>query len=307
MTDLVDLETFIAAARTGSFARAARQLGVTPALVGRRIQALEERYGARLIERTTRSQRLTDVGQLFLGRAEEVIVAAQELDDLTTTLPGQLRGRVRLSAPTTLGVTTLAKAVARFCRNSPGVTVEMHLTNRRVDLIGEGFDMAVRIGNLEPSGLIARRVGTYRFAVCASPGFLADHPAPRRPADLAGLPCILNLNLVPRNQWSFISADGATVAVEVSGGLQIDSDEAQCNAAIEGAGLAFLPVEVIGDAVAAGRLVVVLGEWQTATLPIHVVYPSRRFLPRSVDHLAKAIAAWFGGERATIAAADASP
>lgn len=300
MTDLVNLETFVVTARTGSFASAARQLGVTPALVGRRIQALEERYGARLIERTTRSQRLTDIGQLFLGRAEEVMLAAQELDDLTTATAGQLRGRVRLSAPTTLGMTALTKAVTHFCRDFPGVTVEMHLSNRRVDLVGEGFDMAVRIGNLEPSGLIARRIGTYRFAVCASPKFLADHPAPRAPADLSHLPCILNLNVVPKNQWTFVSPDGATVAVEVFGGLQIDNDEAQRNAAIEGAGVAFLPLELIGDEVAAGRLIVVLGEWQLATMPIHVVYPTRRFLPRAVERLADAIAHRFVTDRGSI-------
>jgi DNA-binding transcriptional LysR family regulator len=292
MTDLGDLETFVTAARSGSFAAAARQLGVTPALVGRRIQALEDRYGARLIERTTRTQRLTELGHDFLARAEQVLDAAGELEELTRVSPATLRGRVRMTSAVNIGISRVATAVADFCAVQPGVTVEMQLSDRRVDLIGEGFDLGVRVANLQPSGLIARRVGTYGFAVCASPAYVAAHGAPSTPADLAAARCILNLNIVPRNRWTFLAPGGGEpIVAEVTGGLQIDNGEAQRAAALAGAGIVYLPLDLVGADLAAGRLVQLLAGWQTLTLPIHLVYPSRRYVPRRLTLLMDAIAA----------------
>jgi DNA-binding transcriptional LysR family regulator len=288
MSDLTDLETFVATARAGSFAAAARQLGVTPALVGRRIQALEDRHGARLIERTTRAHRLTELGESF--RAEAVLDAAGELDELTRADAGQLRGRIRVSGPTTLGIVRLAPIVADFCAAHPGVTVEMQLNDRRIDLVNEGFDLAVRVGVLQPSGLIARRIGTYGFAVCAAPAFLERHGTPRTPAELSTARCILNLNIVPRGQWVFHGPGGDAVVAEVGGGLQIDNGEAQRTAALAGAGIAYLPLELVRADLAAGRLVAILTHWQTLTLPIHLVHPSRRLVPRRLTALMDAIA-----------------
>jgi DNA-binding transcriptional LysR family regulator len=297
MTNLTNIETFVVAARAGSFAGAARQLAVTPALVGRRIQALEQHYGARLIERTTRAQQLTELGETFLARAETVIEAAGELEELTGTAPGQLRGRVRISGPTTLGITRLAPIVARFCEAHPGVTVEMQLNDRRADLIGDGFDLAVRIGNLQPSGLIARRVGTYGFVVCAAPSFLVEHKAPQRPSELTGARCVLNLNIVPRNQWVFLGPDGGeTIVAEVSGQLQIDNGEALRAAALAGAGIVYIPLELVAGDIAKGRLTPILERWQTLSLPIHVLHPSRRFLPSRVAALIEALARGLGAQ-----------
>lgn len=289
MADLTNLETFVATARAGSFAAAARQLGVSPALVGRRIQALEEQHGARLIERTTRAQRLTELGDSFLVRAEAVLDAAGELDELTRADAG-LRGRIRVSGPTTLGIVRLAPIVASFCATHPGVTVELQLNDRRVDLVNDGFDLAVRVGVLQPSGLIARRIGTYGFAVCAAPAFLERHGTPRTPAELSQARCILNLNIVPRNQWVFRGPGGDAVIAEVGGSLQIDNGEAQRTAALAGAGIAYLPLDLVAGDLAAGRLVAILTHWQTLTLPIHLVHPSRRLVPRRLTALMEAIA-----------------
>lgn len=297
MVDLVELETFVAVARSGSFAAAARQLGVTAALVGRRIQAVENCYGARLIERTTRAQRLTETGQRFLSQAEIAVDAVRELDDLTRSDLARLRGRIRVSGPTTLGITRIAGTIAGFCAVNPEVTIEMALSDRRVDLVGEGFDLAVRIGVLEPSGLIARRVGTYRFVVCASPAYLATHPAPRTPADLAKADCIINLNIVPRTNWMFLDPDGGDpVVAEVSGGIQIDNGEAQRVAALAGAGIVYLPLDLVAGDIADGRLVALLSSYQTLTLPIHVVHPSRQFVPRRVSALIDALAVAIAGD-----------
>lgn len=181
MADLDALETFTRAVRTGSFAAAARVLGITPAMVGRRIQGLEQRYGARLIERTTRAQRLTEAGETFLRHAETVLDAAAELEDTMRAAPGRLEGRIRMTGPATLGVFSLAGIVARFQAANPAVTVEMILSDRRMDLIADGLDLAVRIGELPSSSMIARRVGTYRLMLVASPDYLERHGAPAAP------------------------------------------------------------------------------------------------------------------------------
>lgn len=288
MADLDDLRTFIAAARIGSFAKAARQLNLSPAMVGRRIQALEQRFGAKLIERTTRSQHLTETGQEFLRRAEAVIDAAGALEEISAS--SALTGRIRLTAPTTIGIRRLPAVIARFTAAHPGIVFEMNLTDRRVDLVAEGYDLAVRIGELPSSAMVARRIGTYRFACCAAPDFLARHGTPRYPGDLERARCILNLNLVPRNRWTFVDGAGAPVTVDVQGGIEIDNGEAQRAMAIDGAGIVYLPLDLVGDDLASGALVQILGDWSLPTLPIHTLHPSRHLVPRRVSAFIEAVA-----------------
>jgi DNA-binding transcriptional LysR family regulator len=286
MADLDDLRTFIAAVRLGSFARAARQLNLSPAMVGRRIQGLEERYRLKLIERTTRSQRLTEEGQAFLAKALAVIEAADALDESDAS--GPLAGRIRVTAPTTLGVWRLPAIIARFTASHPAVVFEMSLANRRVDLIAEGYDLAVRIGTLPLSNLVARRVGTYRFVCCASPDFLKRHGALRHPTDLERCRCVLNLNIVPRNRWSFVGAEGS-ITVEVKGGVEIDNDEAQRMLALDGAGVVYLPLDLVDEDLAAGRLVALFKDWDLPTMPVHTVHPSRHLVPRRVSAFIEAV------------------
>lgn len=289
MVDLESLETFATAVRTGSFAAAARVLGLTPAMVGRRIQALETSYGARLIERTTRAQRLTESGEAFLARAEAVLDAARELDESMRSAPGLLEGRIRMTGPATLGVFSLAAIAARFQAAHPAVTVEMILSDRRMDLISEGFDFAVRVGELQNSAMIARQVGTYRLVLCATPAFIAAHGMPHSPAELATARCLINLNMSPRNRWPFIK-DGKREVAEVTGGLQIDNGEALRAALLTDAGIAYMPLELVQGDLAAGRLVRLLPDWQTMTLPIQLVHPSRR-VTRRVAVLMETLAA----------------
>lgn len=289
MVDLESLETFATAVRTGSFAAAARVLGLTPAMVGRRIQALETSYGARLIERTTRAQRLTESGEAFLARAEAVLDAARDLDDSMRSSPGLLEGRIRMTGPATLGVFCLAAIAARFQAAHPAVTVEMVLTDRRMDLVSEGFDFSVRVGELQNSAMIARHVGTYGLTLVASPTHIERHGMPRNPAELGKAHCLINLNMSPRNRWPF-SRGGKREVAEVQGGLQIDNGEALRAALLEHAGIAYMPVDLVADDLASGRLVRVLADWDTMTLPIHLLHPSRR-VTRRVAVLMETIAA----------------
>lgn len=290
-TSLVALETFVTAVRAGSFAAAARQIGVSPALVGRRIEALERDFGSRLIERSTRSQRLTEAGEAFLARAEAVLEAAQDLEELAGGEPGHLSGRIRVTAPVMLGITTLSAATAAFCAAHPRVTVELVLDDRRADLIADGFDLAIRIGDLPASSLVGRRIGTYRLRASAAPAYLAAAGVPRDPADLAAHRCLINLKITPRNRWPFHGPDGKAVVAEVEGNLQVDNDEALRAAALAGAGIVYLPEGVVAADLKAGRLVEVLPGWQPLAMPIHLVHPGRRLVPRRLRAYMDAIAA----------------
>lgn len=283
MADIDSLETFAAAVRTGSFAGAARVLGITPAMVGRRIQGLEARFGVRLIERTTRAQRLTEAGERFLVHAQTVLDAVSDLDESMRAAPGQLEGRIRMTGPATLGTYRLAAIVGRFCEANPAVTVEMVLSDRRADLIAEGFDFAVRIGELQNSSMIGQAIGTYRLVLVATPGYVDRHGAPSSPAELGSARCLINLNMSPRNRWPFMRGGTREVA-EVAGGLQIDNGEALRAATLEGAGISYLPLDLVQDDIATGALIQLLPEWQTLTLPINLLYPTRR-TPRRVSAL----------------------
>lgn len=290
MADLTEIKTFIAVAQSGSFATAARRLSLSPAMVGRRIQSLEERYNAKLIERTTRSLRLTVTGAAFLERAIAIIESVDELSELTRPEVLELTGRIRVSGPTTLGIKHLARIIAKMSAHHPAIAIELNLSDRNVDLIASGFDLAVRIGELPSSSMIAKRVGTYRFVCCASPDFLKRNGTPQTPQQLVETQCVLNLNLVPRNRWPFRDANNAPFTVEVHGNIEIDNGEALRAAALAGAGIIYSPRDLVADDLKAGTLVQVLQSWRTLDLPIHTVHPTRRLVPRRVNALIDAIA-----------------
>jgi DNA-binding transcriptional LysR family regulator len=289
MSDFEGLRTFVTAANSGSFTAAARVLGITPAMVGRRIRMLEQQYGMRFIERTTRAQHITEAGQTFLVKAEAVLDAAAELDGAMGAPQGRLAGRIRMTAPATLGVLKLAATVAHFQDTNPLVTVDMILSDRRLDLVAEGFDFAVRIGELQNSTLMKRPIGTYRLILIAAPDYIARHGAPSKPEDLLNARCLINLNMMPRNHWQFVR-EGQTEAAVVEGGLRTDSAEALRVAALEGAGIAYLPLHMVQHDIVDGRLLPVMQEWEMIKQPINFVYPSRH-QPSRVTALMKAIGA----------------
>lgn len=290
MAQLAEIETFIVVARTGSFAATARQLAISPAMVGRRIHALEERYDAKLIERTTRSLRLTALGDQFLAKVIQIAEAVDELAEMTRPDRVRLSGRVRVAGPTTLGIKLLAPIVSRIASLHPGLAIELNLSDRNVDLISDGYDLAVRVGDLQSSSMIGRRVGTYRFVCCAAPAYLELAGGPDTPSDLSRACCILNLNLVPRNRWPFRDEGGESFTVAIEGQIEIDNGEAMRAAALAGAGIIYAPRDLVDDDLRTGALVEILRSWQTLTLPIHTLHPSRRMVPRRVSVLIDAIA-----------------
>lgn len=225
---------------------------------------------------------MTEVGLAFLAKATRILDELEELNDIARPGTKTLSGHLRLSAPTTLGVRRLPLLIAKFAKAHPDVTVELNLSDRSVDLIAEGYDLALRVAELKPSSLIARRVGVYNFVCCASPEYLDRHGVPVHPIDLERHRCVLSLNLIPRNRWIFYAADGEQLSADVESNIAIDNGEAMRLAALEGAGVIYAPRILVEADLEAGALCEVLGQWPKLTLPIHIVHPSRRFVPRRV-------------------------
>jgi DNA-binding transcriptional LysR family regulator len=291
MATLVELESFVLVARAGSFAAAAKQQGVSATMVARRIAGLEAEFGTRLLERTTRNQRLTPVGEMFLERTLKLIEDAEALDELKDTNDARLSGRLRISAPSTIGVTQIAALVAEFAKLHPGVDMDVSFTNRRVDLVSEGYDLAIRVGAPGGMGLVARKLGTYRLTCCASPALLERYGVPVRPSDIALMPCVINSNLTQPNAWWFMDHQNNATTVSVSGNVRMDNDETQRILAIAGIGCAYLPLDLLRADFDDNRLVPLLPDWSKESMPIYAVFPSRKFQPRRVEVFANAVAA----------------
>lgn len=282
-----DLRTFVTLAQAGGFAAAANRLGIVKSAVSRRIRELEERLDVRLVHRTTRQISLTDAGRAYYERAAEILAALDSLDDAARSDAHEPRGKLRITAPISVTIHCLAAAIVRFQAMHPAIQVEVDTSDRFVDIVQEGFDLAVRIAKLKDSTLIARRIGTVRHAACASPAYLDERGRPTAPADLVGHDGIGYSYRIDETYWTF--ADD-TVA-KPNSRLRLSSADAIREAAIAGAGIANLPTFVIADAVARGELEVVLAGHASEPVAMHAVFPATQHVPTRVrafiDFLAK--------------------
>ena len=280
MNRLAAIEAFVRAADTRSFSEAARQMRLSKSVISRQIAALEADLGARLLQRTTRTLTLTEPGRLYLDRARRILADIEEASRSVGQLSNAPRGLLRLSAPMSFGFLHLAPAIPDFLARHPDVTVDMSLTDRFVDLVEEGFDVAVRIGRLRDSSLVARRLAPSRLVVCASPAYLARRGVPRTPAELVTHDCLHNTNIP--GPWSFIDPQGGVQVIEVSGRLTANNGDALQAAARAGAGLVYLPSFIVGDDLQAGRLVSVLDGFTMVGATVNAVWPHSRHLSPKV-------------------------
>ena len=282
MDRFAELTAFVQTVERGSQAAAARELGITPAMVGRYVRALEDRLGARLLNRTTTSQSVTEAGALFHARAVAVLEMLDGAEAAIADRQETPRGQMRLSAPMVFGTRYLAGWLAGFHLLHPAVRVELSLNDRQVDLVEEGFDVALRIGQLADSTLIARRLAPCRIVVCAAPSYLARRGTPTRPEQLREHDCLLYTYASGGRVWRFVAPDGRAVAVEVSGPLSANNGDALQHAANEGAGIVVQPTFIAGDAIRAGTVVRLLPGWRMADIDVYAVYPSTRHLAPKV-------------------------
>ncbi|TRO93649.1 LysR family transcriptional regulator [Glycocaulis profundi] len=294
--DRIDaLHLFAAVAELESFTRAAERQGLTPGAASKQIAALEDRLQARLLERTTRSVRLTDAGRALLDRIRPWLSEYQEIENGLAAETAAAAGALRVSAPVDFGASRLIEPVTAFMQAWPAVEVRLDLSDRMVDLVDEGFDMGVRIGHLPDSSLIAKRLADAQLAVIASPDYLKTHGSPEHPADLSQHACVIDRNKPAPNLWRFDRMDGSggKAEVKVSGRITLNGANASVNAACAGLGVAAPPEWAARAAIEEGRVQRVLTDWTPEHRDLWAVFPSNRFLAHRVRLFVDHLAAWF--------------
>ena len=292
--DLNRVSAFVRVVHDGSFTAAAKSLGLPKSSISRSVAQLEQDLGIRLLHRTTRQLHLTDAGTAFYERVSRALGDIDEATSAASDTQAELRGPVRITAPVDLGVWALAPIIARFVRKHPNIRVEVMLTNRVVDLVAEGVDLAVRAGPLRDSSLIARRVGGLQSVAYASPKYIARHGEPKQLADLADHACVLFRSTSGKATWELGRADGTIASVEVSGPVASDDLSFVRKAVLASCGIALLPTFLCGRAEVTGKLVRVLPEWSLNGAVLHVAYPSTRFVPQRVVVLREYLLAALG-------------
>jgi DNA-binding transcriptional LysR family regulator len=276
------MKVFVAVVEGGSFAAGADRLATSRALASKQVQKLEEHLGTRLLNRTTRKLSLTETGRGFYEHSVQILADVQEAEQAAGQMSSEPRGLLKVTMPLSYGQDVLGPLVAQYARAHPLVRLDIALSDRKVDIVDEGFDVAIRIGNLGPSEMVARKLGAVRSVVCAAPSYLARHGTPRAPHDLATHACLGYTLSATGGEWRLEGPDGATVVVPVSGPIRADNGDFLRVAGVNGAGVLFQPNFIVADDLAAGRLVRILPAWQSGELGVHAVYPSRKHLSAKV-------------------------
>ncbi len=282
------LQSFVAVVEHGGFAAAARRLGMTASALSKHINALESHLGVRLFARTTRRVSVTDLGRAYYERVAPLLSELEDAGAALGNAAATASGRLRVSAPMDFGRGRLATAIGEFARAWPEVAFDIELTDRYVDLVGEGFDVGLRIGPLADSNLVARPIATFKRVLVAAPTYLAEHGHPHSVAELKGHQ-LINFSLEREPQWSFLGS-GRNRASRLHERHRANNGQLLCALAEAAQGLAFLPDFIVDEALAGRRLLRVLAVEAEAELILHAVYPHRRLLSASVrlfiDHLA---------------------
>lgn len=291
MDRFVAMGVFAKVVEAGSFAAAARHFELSPAMVSKHVQMLEQHLGVRLLNRTTRRVIATEVGHEYYERALHILNELGEADRAASDLQVTPRGRLRVSAPVTFGTRYVAPAVADYLTAYREVVVDLVLDDRHLDLLKEGFDIAIRNGDLADSSLIARRLGSAHMVLCASPGYLAKHGSPATPEELAQRNCLTYSHATVRSEWQFTAADGRLETIHVTGRLRANNGDALRVLAVEGEGIALLPDFLISEELQAGRLAPLLPAYKPADRPIQAIYPHSRYVPAKVRAFIDCLAA----------------
>ena len=295
MNRFQDLEAFVAVVESGSFTLAAERLGAAKSAVSRRVSALEARLGAELLRRTTRRLSLTDTGRSFYEHSRRILADLDEAEAAAAQAHGELSGTLKVALPLSFGVRHMAAPVAEFSRRHPRVSFALDLNDRRVDLVDEGMDLALRIGRLKDSSLIARRLFDAHTALVASPAYLEAHGVPERPDDLTEHGFLAYSNLAEPTRLVGRDAQGERFDIEVTACLSASSGDFVAEQAKAGRGIALQPTFIVGAAIERGDLVTLLDDCCWPETPAYAVYPPTRHLSYRVRAFIDFLAEWFSG------------
>lgn len=293
---LTSMKVFVTVVEAGSFTSAADRSQLSRAMVSKYVASLEARLGTRLLQRTTRQLKLTESGAAYYEKCLPIIAAVQEAEEGTTELNTTARGTLRLTMPVSFGVLHMGPMISAYLKKYPEMKIDAQLTDRRVDLIEEGLDLAVRIGALAESGLIARKLAADSLVICAAPEYLKRHGVPQHPQDLIRHNCLLYAYSAPVDEWRLNGPHGP-VSVKVAGSLRANNGDMVKLAALGGVGLVRQPSFLVGDELRSGRLVEVLPDYRDRDLGIFAVYPSRTHLSAKVRTFVDFAAAAFNNRR----------
>lgn len=286
MDRLRGMETFVTVVESGSFTAAAARLEMSAVMVGKYVALLESRLGTRLLERNTRRQSVTDAGRVFLEEAKRVLEQVNLAESAVERLRAAPAGTLRVTAPTSFGGCAIAPLVATFLQRFPDVRVELDLTNRMVDLVDEGVDLAIRIGDVRNDDLVAKYLCPYRMAICAAPDYLARHGTPQTPADLVDHLCLSHTVWTARNEWRLPGVEGE-VRWKRDAILRCNDGYGLRMAARAGAGLLLQPEVLVAEELASGRLVRVLENFTPHPRPVHLLWrQDLRPLPKLTQFIA---------------------
>ena len=291
--EIRELTVFVRVVQSRSFTRAAASLGMQKTYLSRVVSNLERKLGARLLERTTRSLSMTEVGREIFERAIGILGAVEDTERVAQRLLAEPRGTLRLTCGVEFGMIAVSRWINEYLQRYPQVSVESEFTGRLVDIVHEGFDLAIRIGGLSDSSLVARKLGDLHYGLYAAPGYLERRGAPQSPAELATHELLLFSGGTHRQGWR-LSDGKSEQRVDQPPRLAINNSFAVRDAAIRGLGVAALPLAIAAEAAASGALRRVLLHWQPPAVPVHAVFPSSRYLTPKVRVFIDLAAAAFG-------------
>ena len=291
------MRVFTKVVEQGSFVRAAERLEMSTSAVSRHVSDLEALLSVRLLNRTTRRIALTESGRAYFERALNLLADLDETEAVVSSSNVTPRGTIRLTCATSFGVPLLAPAIGAFQARYPDVKFDVSTSGGFVDLVEEGLDLAIRIGDVGSPNLIARRIGSMQMMACATMGYLKARGTPKRPADLLTHNCFTYAHSTPSNRWAFLSKTGEDASVAVTGSVHANSGEVLVAIAAAGAGITFSPSFVIEPYLQSKQLVEVLKNFRSAPFPIYAMYPSRRHLSAKIRVFVDFLAARFGGGR----------
>lgn len=293
MDRFLALSVFAKVVEQGSFARAADRLEMSTSAVSRHVADLEAHLDARLLNRTTRRLSLTESGSVFYERCVQLLADLEEAEVTAAAATVLPRGTLKLTCSITFGTRHLAPAIAAFVARNSQLRFDVELSDRVVDIVDEGFDLALRIGEIGSQSLIGRRIAESQIVCCAAPSYLAAHGTPRTPADLARHACLSYEYSPARNLWRFRDQEGRDEEVRIAGPVHANNGQMLCALAVAGVGINFEPDFIVAPDVRAGRLVPLLPSFAPPSIPIHAVYPSRRHLSAKVRAFVDFLVEWF--------------
>lgn len=281
MGQLEDMQVFVRVVDAGGIGLAAEQMGIAKSAVSRRLSELENRLGVTLITRTTRSSKLTEAGENYYARSQQLINDIDELNNLTSDPDCSLNGTLRLSVPLSFGLLHLTSAIEQFIKDHPELNLDINFSDRETDLIEGGFDLAFRIGDLQDSSLKARKISPIKLIVCASPGYLEKYGTPKHPEDLKNHK-LLKYALYNNNHWKLLDKNGQSYSVPLHSAITANNGDFLNAMAISGHGIIIQPTFISWEAIAQKQLVPILSDYTPPKINAYAVYPQTRFPSRKV-------------------------